>query len=253
MRKILTPALIAGLLFFFLPALAQKPAGFETIYDAPTDVNLGGRPVIAGIALHADMDAAARGDLRLALTTDVTEFIEQTEEDLENWVASRQDRCGERWGAGEPLIDFPDGAIRFAVDLQLEVWNCGWNGKGEPGRLAREAGRVDVTLIPYIEGGKLQARLGDFTITERAGVSKYLPLEFVVRRVLDGELKKLNENQKFWRAPRPLYDEGYSYDSIGADRRADGRVVITARYKAKGDASSLSRLVRRVREEGLTQ
>ena len=60
--------------------------------------------------------------------------------------------------------------------------------------MARETGKVDVTLDPYVEDGKLQARLSAFSIGERSGVSKYLPLEFVVRQFLNAELKKLNEN-----------------------------------------------------------
>lgn len=234
-------------------AQARGPAGFETVYHAPTDVNLGGRPVVADIALHADMNAARGGALRLALTADVTPFVEETERDLENWVASRYERCGQRWDASAPRITFPEGAMRFAIDIGLEIWNCGLDGKGEPGRLTREAGSVDVTLIPYVEDGRLQARLGAFSIGERSGVSKYLPLEFVIRRVLDGELKKLNENPKFFRAPRPLHDEGFRYESIAASRYGAGRVLITARFVADGPATTLDRLARRVAEEGLTQ
>lgn len=244
--------LLLATLFASAPAWAQGPEGYEEFYNAPTDANLGGRPVVADIALYADMDAAANGDLRIALVTDVTKFIEETERDLENWVAARQARCGERWGAGEPLIDFPPDAIRFALDLELELWNCGWNGKGEPGRLAREAGRIDVTLEPYVEEGKLQARLASFAIDERAGVSKYLPLEFFAKRIIDGELKKLNENRKFYRAPQPLFDEGFRYESIRGDADGD-RVWITARYRAEGGPETLERLVSRMASEGVTQ
>lgn len=234
-------------------ARAQAPAGYETIYDAPTRVNLGGRPVIADIAFHADMAAARRGTLRLALTTDVTKFVEDTERDLENWVAARRQDCGERWGAGAPYIGFPSGAIRFAIDLELEYWTCGWNGKGAPVRIAREAGSVDVTLIPEIIDGKLQARLGDFSIDNRSGVSRYLPLEFVIRQILGQELKKLNDNPKFHRAPKPLYGAGFHYESISADVTPDNRVVITALYAANGPAETLDRLVEKIRADGITQ
>ena len=244
--------LILAALFISASAWAQAPEGYEEFYSAPTGANLGGRPVVADIALYADMAAAANGDLRIALVTDVTKFIEETERDLENWVAARQDRCGERWGAGEPLIDFPPDAIRFALDLELELWNCGWNGKGEPGRLAREAGRIDVTLDAYVQEGKLQTRLISFAIDERAGVSKYLPLEFFAKRIIDGELKKLNQNRKFYRAPQPLFDEGFVYESIKGDE-ADGRVWITARYRAGGAPEDLERLAERMTSEGITQ
>jgi hypothetical protein len=232
-------------------ALAQPPAGYEKIYGEPTNVNLGGRPVVADIALYADRKAAKQSTLKLALVTDVTDFIAQTEKDLETWVAAHQEKCGERWGAGKPFIGFPEGAIRFAVDVELEVWACDRNGR--PFRLAEEAGRVDVTLVPYVANGKLQARLGDFSVEKRRGVSKYLPLEFVARRVLDGELKKLNENRKFWRPPRPLFDEGFRYEAIGAKRSVEERVVITARYVGEGPEAKLKSLVDRVRKEGLTQ
>lgn len=254
MRTFLIPVLASVLAASLCPpSMAQAPAGFEAIYDAPTGVNLAGRPVVADIALYADRQAAARGDLRLALVTDVTDFIAETERDLENWIAAHQARCGERWAAGEPLIEFPPGSIRFALELELEVWNCGWDGKGEPGRMARESGKVDVTLDPYVEDGKLQARLNDFSIDQRSGVSKYLPLEFVVRQFLNAELKKLNENRKFYRAPQPLYGEGFSYESIAAKKLANGRVVITARYKAAGSADAFDRLAARMRDEGVTQ
>lgn len=252
MRTMLTPGLLVISACLSAAAAAQAPVGYEPIYDEPTAVNLGGRPVVADIALYADMKAAARGDLRLALVTDVTPFIEETERDLENWIAAHQERCAERWGAGEPYIAFPPGAIRFALYLKFEMWNCGWDGKGQPGRIAREAGKIDVTLNPYIEDGKLQARLGALSISEQSGLSKYLPLEFVARQALAGELKKLNENRKFHRAPEPLYGEGFQYDSIGA-READGRVVITARYQAKGSAEAFGRLAAKLRESGLTQ
>ncbi|MEX0643916.1 MAG: hypothetical protein WD076_01295 [Parvularculaceae bacterium] len=253
MRNAFRPVLAFVIGWWICAAAAQAPSGYQAIYDEPTGVNLGGRPVVAEIALFADIESAKRGELRLALVTDVTAFIEETERDLENWIATHQERCGNRWGAGEPFIAFPPGAIRFALYLELEVWNCGWDGKGEPGRLALEAGKVDVTLNPYVEDGKLQARLGAFSISEQSGLSKYLPLEFVARQALNGELKKLNENRKFYRAPRPLYDEGFVYESIGARQGADGRVVITARYKAKGSVEVLNRLVMKVREDGLTQ
>lgn len=249
-RMFIALAAFAGALIA-APAWAQAPAGFELFYNGPTDVNMGGRPVVANIALYADKAAAKNNNLRMALVVDVTEFIEQTEQDLENWVAARQDRCGQRWGASEPLIEFPQGAIRFAIDLELEVWNCGFDGKGEPGRLAREAGSVDVTLKPYVADGKLQASLGSFAIDNRSGVSKYLPLEFVVRQILDGELKKLNENAKFWRAPKPFVGEKFTYESIVAKRKPDGHVVITAIYKAKGPAGVFKRVAEKVRTEGI--
>ena len=238
---------------FATPASAQAPAGYEVFYEAPTRVNLGGRWVVAEIALYADMAAAHQGDLEVALVTDVTEFIEEVERDLEVWVATNQERCGERWGAGDPLIEFPPGAIRFALELDLELWNCGWNGKADPTRYAYEAGKVDVTLGPYVEDGKLQARLDAFSIDEQQGVSKYLPLEFVVRRVLNGELRKLNENTKFYRAPQPFFAGGFSYHSIGAQKKPDGHVVITARYSADGGPQDLDALAAAIRANGITQ
>lgn len=245
-------AAIAPLLFAGATAFAAASAGYETIYDAPTRVNLGGRPVIANIALSTDRAAAKKGELKLVLTTDVTDFIADTERDLEKWVAAHQDRCGQRWGAGKPYIGFPKGAIRFALDIELEVWNCGWNGKGEPSRLTLDTGKVDVSLIPFAVDGKLQARLGEFKIDNRSGVSKYLPLEFVVRSILEQEIKKLNRNPKFYKAPKPLIEEGFVYESIAGDRNEQGRVIITARYRATGKESTLKRVADRVRAEGIT-
>jgi len=250
MRNIIISILVLGA-WFSAHAAAQGPDGYEAIYDEPTSVNLGGRPVSADIAFYVDRAAAEQDDLRLALVTDVTKFVEETESDLENWVAAHQQRCGERWSAGDPLIDFPSGAIRFALYLEYEMWNCGWNGKGKPGRFAHEAGKIDVTLEPFIINGHLQARLGDFTITERSGVSKYLPLEFVTRRVLTAELKKLNNNPKFYKPPQPLYDEGFRYESITA-QESHGRVIITARYKATGPADKFDRLLEKIRQDGIT-
>ncbi len=235
------------------PASAQPWIGHEVIYEGPTPVNLAGRPVVADIALHADMNAGAKGVLRVALVTDVTKFVTQTEADLENWIATKQARCGERWKAGEPLIDFPQGAIRFAMDLEIELWTCGAGGKGEPGRLARETGRVDVTLIPFVEEGKLQARLGEFSILNRTGLSKYLPLEFVVRGALDQEIGRLNKNPKFFRAPKPFIGLGYKYESMKGVKRPDGRIIITARYRASGDSARYAVLAARMREAGISQ
>ncbi len=240
-------------LAFAASASAQPWIGHEVIYEGPTPVNLAGRPVVADIALHADMNAAARGVLRVALVTDVAKFVAQTEADLENWIASRQSDCGERWKAGQPLIDFPQGSIRFALDLEIEYWTCGVDGKGEPARLARETGRVDVTLIPYVEEGKLQARLGEFTIDNRTGVSKYLPLEFIVRGALDREIGKLNQNPKFYRAPKPFVGLGYKYESMKGEKKPDGRFIITARYRASGDAADYVALAARVRASGISQ
>ncbi|MFN3960421.1 MAG: hypothetical protein ACK4NP_10955 [Parvularculaceae bacterium] len=232
---------------------AQPWIGHEVIYEGPTPVNLAGRPVVADIALHADMNAAAKKILRVALVTDVTSFVKQTERDLADWVATRQARCGERWKAGEPLIDFPQGAIRFALDLEIELWTCGVDGKAEPSRLARETGRVDVTLIPYVEEGKLQARLGAFSIANRTGVSKYLPIEFVVRTALDQELARLNKNPKFYRAPKPFLDLGYTYESMKGEKKPDGRVIITARYRGAGEAAAYRTLAAKMREAGISQ
>lgn len=234
-------------------ANAQPWIGHEVIYEGPTPVNLAGRPVVADIALHADMKAAEKKILRVALVTDVTTFVAQTETDLENWIATRQADCGERWKAGEPLIDFPQGAIRFALDLEIEYWTCGVDGKAAPSRLARETGRVDVTLIPYVEEGKLQARLGDFSIDNRTGVSKYLPLEFLVRRALDQELVKLNKNTKFYRAPKPFVGLGYKYESMKGEKKPDGRIIITARYRAAGEAAAYRTLAAKMREAGISQ
>jgi hypothetical protein len=234
-------------------AVGQGPDGFAQIYSEPTNVNLGGRWVVADIALYADMAAAERDDLRLALVTDVTKFIDETENDLRNWIATHQERCGNRWGAGEPLIEFPEGAIRFALELELEVWNCGWNGNGEPGRLTRETGTVDVTLQPFILGGRLQARLRAFSITGREGYSKYLPLESLARMMLDNELGKLNENRKFHQAPEPLNGEGFSYRNIEAEVDESGRVVITASYRTKGPPEKFDRVIEKLRKNGLTQ
>ena len=109
----------AALLVLFLPTLsfAAAPAGYDVIYDAPTRVNMGGRPVTADIALFADRAAAKKGELRLILETDVTDFIDDVEKDLEKWVATHQDECGQRWNAGKPIIDFPKGARSILVHL----------------------------------------------------------------------------------------------------------------------------------------
>lgn len=235
------------------PVMAQAPDHFSLIYDEPTNVNLGGRPVIADIAFYTDEEAAFDEDLQLALVTDVTKFVEETERDLENWIAAHQNRCGERWGAGEPTIAFPEGQIRFALYLEYELWNCGLRGRGEPGRFTRETGEIDVTLEPYIEDGKLQARLAALSIDQRSGVSRYLPLEFVLRRVLTSEIDKLNLNQKFYQAPKPLIDDGFSYVSIDAEITEDERTVITARYETSGERAVLDRLMTRIREDGITQ
>lgn len=233
-------------------ALAQGPEDYELIYEAPTHVNLGGRPVVADIALYTDRQAAQAGELHLALVTDVTKFVEETEQDLENWIATNQKRCGERWGAGEPFIGFPPEQIRFALYLELEVWNCGWNGKSDPSLFAQTGGEVDVTLDAYVEDGKLQTSLAAFSIDERSGITKYLPLEFVVRRVLNAELRKLNENERFYKAPKPFIDEDFRYESISAVKTGD-QVVITARYVAEGSEEVLDRIVEKVREEGIIQ
>lgn len=251
MARLLLSVVVCVLVAFFDAARAQAPAGYAEIYNEPTNVNLGGRWVVADIALYADTPQA--GELRLALVTDVTKFIEETGRDLENWVAARQDRCGERWDAGEPQISFPGDAIRFVLDLEYEMWSCGLGGQGAPGRIAREAGRIDVTLDPYVEDGKLQAGLAGLSVDEREGVSKYLPLEFVARQVINSELAKLNRNRKFYRAPNPLYAEGFEYESIGAEKLAGDRTVITARYRASGGLDKLDRLVEAVLEEGITQ
>ncbi len=231
-------------------ALAGAPGGYEKFYDAPTRVNMGGRPVVADIALYVNTPAAPDAQLEIALVTDVTKFIEETERDLENWIATHRQECGERWSAGEPVIGFPKGAIRFALELEYEYWNCGWNGNGNPWRAVRETGNIDVTIIPEIVDGKLQARLGDFSIDQRTGINKYLPLEFVTRRILSSELDKLNENPKFYRTPQPFKDEGFTYRSIEADRE-NGRIIITARYIADSDDQIEERLVRKLLENGI--
>ncbi|WP_428406934.1 hypothetical protein [Hyphococcus sp.] len=232
------------------PAVAQAPSGYAEIYDAPTKVNLGGRPVVADIEFH---EKTAGGETRLALVTDVTKFVVETQTDLKNWIANRRSDCGERWASGEPRIRFPEGAIRFSIYLEIEYWSCGWNGQGDPTRLAQETGNVDVTLIPYVENGKLQARLGAFTLSEQTGLSKYLPLEFVVRRALEQELAKLNENPKFYRAPQPLFDENFVYESISAAETKDDRIVITALYKGPASNPARERILRKLRDDGITQ
>lgn len=244
----------AALLASFLPTLsfAAAPAGYDVIYDAPTRVNMGGRPVTADIALFADRAAAKKGELRLILETDVTDFIDDVEKDLEKWVATHQDECGQRWNAGKPIIDFPKGAIRFALDIELQVYNCGWNGKGEPGRIMLETGFIDVTLIPSAVDGKLQASLGEFTITNRSGMSKFLPLEFVTRSIIEQELKNLNQNPKFYKAPKPFVEEGFVYEGIAGATGVDKRVIITALYRAKGKETVLKKVADRVRSEGIS-
>jgi hypothetical protein len=235
------------------PAYAEPPAGMTTFYQGPTKVNLAGRPVVADIALHADIAAAARGALKIALTTDVTKFVDETENDLKAYIAGRTNECGERWTSSEPEIGFPSNSIRFRMELTVEYWQCGWNGKGTPGRLTRDGGKVDVTLVPFVESGKLQARLGDLSIVVTEGLGKYLPLEFLIKRALDGELKKLNANPKFYRAPNPLYAELFRYEGIAAKVDADKRVLITARYGANGTQKALDRVAARMKSEGVTQ
>jgi len=231
-------------------ALAGAPDDYDVFYDAPTKVNMGGRPVFADIALYANTQTSPEADLEIALVTDVTKFIDETQRDLEYWIATHRNECGERWAAGDPVIDFPQGAIRFALELEYEYWNCGWNGKGEPWRAIRETGNIDVTIIPEIIDGKLQARLGAFSIDQRTGVNRYLPMEFVTRRILTSELAKLNQNPKFYRAPQPFQREGFTYQSIEAERD-DGRVVITALYESEIDIGALERLVEELSVNGI--
>lgn len=235
------------------PAYAKPPAGMTTFYSGPTKVNLAGRPVVADIALHADMTAAAKGALKVALTTDVTKFVAETQADLKAYIAGRYNDCGERWTSSDPEISFPSNSIRFRMELTIEYWQCGWNGKSPPSRLTRDGGKVDVILAPFVESGKLQARLGDLSIVVTEGLGKYLPLEFLIKRALDGEMKKLNENPKFYRAPNPLYGELFRYESIAAKVDAEKRVLITARYGTNGNAKALDRIAARMKAEGVTQ
>ncbi|WDI30680.1 hypothetical protein PUV54_12015 [Hyphococcus flavus] len=251
MRTILSTGFIFLISVLATASFAQGPSGYFEIYNEPTNVNLGGRWVVADIALYADTPKT--NELSVALVTDVTKFIDETERDLENWVATNQERCGERWGAGEPQISFPENAIRFVLDLEYERWSCGLFGRGEPGRVGRTAGRIDITLDPYIEDGKLQARLADFRVEEREGVARYLPLETVARNVINSEIAKLDKNRKFYRAPNPFFTEGFEYQSIEAVKFEDDRVVITARYRAEGGLAKLDRLVEAIGDEGVTQ
>lgn len=252
--KSITTTLAAGLLAV-LPAMslsAEEAPSTTKFYDEETRVNLGGRWVEADIALYGEETADGRGT-KVALVTDVTKFIDETERDLENWIATKQERCGERWSAGEPVIAFPDGKIRFALDLTVEVWTCGLRGRAEPSRFTRESGKVDVVLEQYVEDGWLQARLHRFDIDVSEGVSRYLPLEFITRRILNAELANLNKNTKFYRPPNPLYEEGFRYVSL-TGRVTDGdRVIMKARFINKNEQVDLDDLATSFREEGLTQ
>lgn len=237
------------------PSMAPLPvaAGFTQFYAAPTKVNMAGRPVVADIALSADMAAVKKGDLRVNLTTDVTKFVDQTEKDLKAYIAGRVERCGERWSSNEPEIAFPNNAIRFRIGIVVEFWQCGLDGKAKPARMTRDSGTIDVTLQPYVEQGKLQARLGAFEIKVTEGMGKYMPLEFIARRAVESELKKLNANPKFWRAPNPLFAETLRYDAIAAAVGADKRVIITARYRTMGKEAALARLAEKMKTQGVTQ
>ncbi|MCB2114645.1 MAG: hypothetical protein KDD85_14025 [Parvularculaceae bacterium] len=251
LEKAFTAAVAAA---FFAGGVSNAAASqrYETVYHAPTRVNLGGRPVTADIKLASDRAAAENGYALLVLITDVTDFIADVETDLEKWVAAHQDECGQRWKAGKPVIDFPDGAIRFALDLELDVYHCGWNGKSDPALLTSETGSVSATLTPSAVDGRLQAALSDFSIGNRGGVSKYLPLEFVTRAIIEQEIKKLNENPKFYKAPLPFADEGFGYAGIKGRTNKHGRVIIIAHYSTKGDAAKVARVVERVRAEGIS-
>ena len=232
---------------------ADAPSGMTTFYDAPTKVNLGGRPVVADIALHSDRELERLGLLRVALTTDVTKFVTETEQDLVNWIAARQQECGERWSSSAPEITFPGGDIRFAIDLEIEMWTCGLNGKSPPARLARDGGSVEVTLTPYVEDGRLQARLNSFSFDNRQGLSKYLPVEILVKTALNQELANLNQNPKFFRAPQPFQDEAFHYESLKGEVTPDERIIITAVYAAPGTSTTLDRLVASVKDKGIYQ
>ncbi len=54
MRSGLLPAFAAVFCWITNIAMAQGLQGFDLIYDEPTKVNLGGRPVVADIALYTD-------------------------------------------------------------------------------------------------------------------------------------------------------------------------------------------------------
>jgi hypothetical protein len=252
MRSVFTSA-VTTLVLCAAATASDAPAGMTTFYDAPTTVDLGGRPVIAEIALHSDKELERLGLLRMALTTDVTKFVAETEQDLMNWIAARQEDCGERWSSSEPAITFPGGDIRFAITLEIEMWTCGLNGKAPPARLARDGGSVDVTLTPFVEDGKLQARLKQFSFDNRQGLSKYLPVELLVKTALNQELDNLNQNPKFYRAPQPFQDEAFHYESLEGEVTDDGRIVITAIYAAPGTPKTLDRLVAALNERGIYQ
>lgn len=235
------------------PAPLPAPAGYTEFYRGPTRVNLAGRTVSADIALSANLASAKSGDLRVALTTDVAGFVAETEADLKAHIAGLSRVCGERWSASDPEIAFPERAMRFRMGLTLEYWTCGWDGKGAPQRVTQDSGVIDVTLAPYVETGMLQARLAAFDIEVTKGLGKYLPLEFAARRALEDQLKKLNQNPKFTRAPDPLYSETFRYESIAAVAETKDRIIITARYRTIGEAQALARIAARMKQEGLTQ
>ena len=243
MRRPFYSLILIAILASNFPSYAQDTGPF---YSAPTKVNMGGLPVVADI----DLFETGAAPVSIALVTDVTKFIEQTEHDLQNFVARRQNQCGERWSTGDPIIEFPQNRIRFKLDLDYQVWNCGLLGRGDPQRIIRETVDLDVTLIPRIEDGKLQAYLGDFSLGERTGVNRYLPIETILRKIVESDLRILNRNAKFYRAPQPFHREGFVYRNIRAD--IDGeRVIITADYETSADRSAIARIGQALRDEGI--
>ena len=224
-------------------ASAQEPT---LIYSEPTQVNMGGRPVTADIDLYTNPSDT----ITVLLVTDITKFIVETQEDLKAFVASRYNRCGERLQTSDPIIEFPADRIRFRLDLDYEVWNCGLLGDSEPRRVIRETIDLDVKLLPQIEDGKLQAYLDSFSLGERTGLNQFLPVETILQKIIESNLRTLNKNPKFYRAPQPFHREGFAYDAIRADLDGD-QVIITATYSADGDAATLDRLTASLRDDGI--
>ena len=201
-------------------ALAQS-ASKETLR-----LTVGGQTLIIPVEFDAGPGDAA-DSLRLSATTNLATVLPIASAALWTQMQNLPQTCEDRLSVNDTQISAGSGVLTATIDLTYEQWVCGRVlGQDTENAILRETVAIQGAFAPFVEDGKLQIRLDEFSIENLGVLARIVNVEEMLRADLEQAVTALNADASFSTLPAALADEGYRWESVSVQAAQGGELSV---------------------------
>ena len=135
--------------------------------------------------------------------------------------------CEDRLSVNDTQISAGSGVLTATIDLTYEQWVCGRVlGQDTENAILRETVAIQGAFAPFVEDGKLQIRLDEFSIENLGVLARIVNVEEMLRADLEQAVTALNADASFSTLPAALADEGYRWESVSVQAAQGGELSV---------------------------